>query len=169
MSACKQARAIALLPGSVAIVIPAILLVVDDPSLAWGLDGIAAVLVALAAIALIVCGFLLWLWTVRLFSQIGKGTLAPWDPTGKLVVAGPYRYVRNPMITAVLVVLVGESVLFGSALIFAWAALFFVLNAIHFPLVEEPELESRFGEEYLYYKRNVPRWSLRRKPWSQSR
>jgi protein-S-isoprenylcysteine O-methyltransferase Ste14 len=169
VSAWKQARAIALLPGSVAIVIPAILLVVDDPSLAWGLDGMAAALVGLAAIALIVSGFLLWLWTVRLFSQIGKGTLAPWDSTGKLVVAGPYRYVRNPMITAVLAVLVGESVLFGSPLILAWAALFFVLNAIYFPLVEEPELESRFGEEYLDYKRNVPRWLPRRTPWSRSR
>jgi protein-S-isoprenylcysteine O-methyltransferase Ste14 len=169
VSKWRQTRAIALLPGNVTVVVPTILLVIDGLSLGWDVGGIGTMLAVLVGVGLIVCGFLLWLWTVRLFSRIGKGTLAPWDPTGKLVVAGPYRYVRNPMITAVLTVLVGESILFGSALILAWAALFLALNVIFFPLVEEPALESRFGEEYFDYKRNVRRWLPRCKPWSQSR
>jgi protein-S-isoprenylcysteine O-methyltransferase Ste14 len=62
----------------------------------------------LIGVALIAAGLALWLWTLRLFIRIGEGTLAPWDPTRRLVVEGPYRRVRNPMITAVLAVLLGE-------------------------------------------------------------
>lgn len=167
MSRWRQVRAIALLPGNVTVVVPAVLLLVGGADVGWGHDGIGAVLVGLAGIGLIVCGFLLWLWTVRLFARIGRGTLAPWDPTPRLVVAGPYCYVRNPMITAVVAVLLGEAILFGSALILAWAGLFLALNLVYFPLAEEPGLERRFGEEYRAYKRNVPRWLPRRTPWSQ--
>ena len=67
-------------------------------------------------------GFALWVWTVRLFARIGRGTLAPWDPTERLVVEGPYAHVRNPMITGVLAVLLGEALIFGSTAIAIWAA-----------------------------------------------
>ena len=52
-------------------------------------------------------------WTVTLFIRIGRGTLAPWDPTRKLVVRGPYAHVRNPMITGVLAILIGEALAFA--------------------------------------------------------
>jgi protein-S-isoprenylcysteine O-methyltransferase Ste14 len=115
--------------------------------------------------ALIVCGLALWAWTVRLFARIGRGTLAPWDPTRRLVVEGPYAYVRNPMITAVLAMLLGEAVLLGSPAVVTWFAVFLAINAVYFPLVEEPGLERRFGEEYREYKRHVPRWIPRRTRW----
>lgn len=166
MGPWRQTRAIALLPGNVTVVVPAVLLLVGGGDVGWGLGGVGAVLVAVIGIGLIVCGFLLWLRTVKLFSQIGGGTLAPWDPTARLVVSGPYRYMRNPMIAAVAAVLVGESILFGSVLILVWAAIFLVFNLLYFLLMEEPELENRFGEEYRVYKRNVPRWLPRRMPWS---
>ena len=114
---------------------------------------------------LVVAGFLMWLWTVRLFARIGKGTLAPWDPTTELVVEGPYAHVRNPMITAVLAVLIGEALVFGSTAIAIWAALFAVTTHVFFVAYEEPSVERRFGDAYRRYKENVPRWIPRRAPW----
>lgn len=166
MGGWRHARAIALLPGNVTIVVPAVILALTSgPDPGWGLDGVAAALVVAAGIGLIVAGFSLWLWTVRLFSRIGRGTLAAWDQTSVLVVEGPYRYVRNPMITAVAVVLAGEALLFGSVWILAWAAAFLAINFTYFLCFEEPGLERRFGERYRAYKRNVPRWIPRLDPW----
>ena len=147
-----HASAIVLLPGTVKVAVPAlILLPVDGPEPA------AAPLVAVGA-ALIVAGLGLWVWTVRLFARVGEGTLAPWDPTRHLVVEGPYRHVRNPMITAVLAVLLGEAALFGSTALLIWCGAFFVANPAWFVLYEEPGLERRFGDEYRRYRSAVPRW-----------
>jgi protein-S-isoprenylcysteine O-methyltransferase Ste14 len=159
MSAWRHARAIALLPGAAAIVVPGLILVLGDGvSIGWGLAGAWAALPIAIGLALIAGGLALWVWTVRLFDQIGKGTLAPWDPTRQLVVEGPYAHVRNPMITAVLAVLLGEAALFGSRGLLIWAAIFFAVNWAYFVLSEEPGLERRFGGEYHAYRRRVPRW-----------
>ncbi len=167
MSGWRQARAIAVLPGNVTVVVPTLILVLGEgPRIGWGLGGAGAVLVALTGLALVGCGFAGWLWTVVLFGRIGRGTLAAWDPTSRLVVEGPYRHVRNPMISAVAALLLGEAVFFGSPAIGAWAALFLAINFAYFVLAEEPGLERRFGDDYRAYRRNVPRWLPRRTPWS---
>ena len=88
---------------------------------------------------------------------IGNGTIMPWDPTRKLVVAGDYRYVRNPMILSVITIEVGEALLFASIWLGLIALLFFAINHVYY-FSEEPGLEKRFGQEYLVYKNNVPRW-----------
>ncbi len=157
MSAWRHARAIALLPGTVTVVVPAVLLAKGE----WGFDALRVV----AGVPLLCTGFALWLWTVRLFARIGRGTLAPWDPTERLVVEGPYAHVRNPMITGVLAVLVGEALSFGSTAIAIWAAAFAAINHVFFLAYEEPSVERRFGDEYRLYKENVPRWIPRRTPW----
>jgi protein-S-isoprenylcysteine O-methyltransferase Ste14 len=167
MSAWRHARAISLLPGTVTVLVPvAILVLGEGPNLGWGIDGVAAGLIVVLGLALIAAGFAMWLWTVRLFARIGQGTLAPWDPTRRLVVEGPYRHVRNPMITGVLAVLLGEAALFGSTALLIWCAAFLAVNWAYFVLSEEPGLVRRFGDEYREYKRNVPRWVPRRRPWS---
>jgi protein-S-isoprenylcysteine O-methyltransferase Ste14 len=151
----------------VAVVLPTVILVAGTgPDVGWGIDGAAAALPALLGATLIAAGFALWLWTVRLFARIGKGTLAPWDPTRRLVVQGPYTHVRNPMISALLAVLLGEAALFGSPGILVLAAAFGAVNHVWFVFHEEPDLASRFGEEYRDYKRAVPRWIPRRRPWA---
>ena len=159
MSRWRHARAIALLPGTVVVLVPAGLVV------AYGTT--VEPVLFLLGVPLVVAGFALWVWTVRLFAQIGKGTLAPWDPTERLVVAGPYAHVRNPMITGVLAVLIGEALVFGSTAIAIWAAVFAAINHVFFVAFEEPYVERRFGDEYRRYKENVPRWIPRRTPYSQ--
>jgi protein-S-isoprenylcysteine O-methyltransferase Ste14 len=104
--------------------------------------------------------------TISSFIRIGKGTLAPWSPTRKLVLTSLYKYVRNPMILGVLTVLIGEAISILSVNILIWAIIFFIINNLWFVLFEEPDLEKRFGEEYKEYKRNVPRWIPRTKPFS---
>jgi protein-S-isoprenylcysteine O-methyltransferase Ste14 len=134
----------------VTIVIPALIL--------WSQGADVSVASAIFGGLLISLGLALAIWTWTLFVTEGRGTLAPWDATTQLVVSGPYRYVRNPMITGVALILAGEAVLFQSwplAILFVW---FVLLNAIYFPLVEERGLRRRFGAEYDSYCADVPRW-----------
>jgi protein-S-isoprenylcysteine O-methyltransferase Ste14 len=123
---------------------------------------------ALPGAVLIALGLALVVWTVKLFAQVGRGTLAPWDPTSRLVVRGPYRHVRNPMISGVLAILLGEAAVFGSVPLLLWFAAAFAVNAVYMPLVEEPGLRKRFGQDYDEYRANVPRWLPRLRPWDLS-
>jgi len=113
----------------------------------------------------IVLGLTLMVWTNRLFTTVGHGTLAPWNPPQKLVVRGVYRHVRNPMITGVFCILLGETVFFASLPLLGWFGFFVGVNLIYIPFMEEPGLAKRFGEDYLLYQRHVSRWIPRRRPW----
>jgi protein-S-isoprenylcysteine O-methyltransferase Ste14 len=110
-------------------------------------------------------GVLFSISAMSMFFRFGEGTAAPWDPPQRLVVAGPYRYVRNPMLAGVIAILIAESLLFQSWPMGIWAAVFAVGNAVYFPLFEEPPLLERFGDDYRVYCQNVPRWIPRPKPW----
>ena len=118
-----------------------------------------------AGVLLLLAGLTLFITTLYLFATEGRGTLAPWDPPRHLVVRGPYRFVRNPMISGVLLIVLGESLVFRSIPLAEWAAAFAAINLIYIPLIEEPQLRGRFGEEYERYKRNVPRLFPRLRPW----
>jgi protein-S-isoprenylcysteine O-methyltransferase Ste14 len=154
-------------PVAGAVVVPGVILAGSGwGDVGWGLGGVPAALpVALGLVAGLAGLTLIWR-TILLLARLGNGTLAPWDPTTKLVVAGPYRYVRNPMIAGVALVLAGEAAIFGSLPLFVWTGLFCAVNALWFPLVEEPRLAQRFGDDYREYTRNVPRWFPRRRPWT---
>jgi protein-S-isoprenylcysteine O-methyltransferase Ste14 len=166
----RHLRAIGLCPGTVALAVPALIVWRTGASgVGWGLPGAFALLPVLLGVLLVGLGVALVAWTVSLFSTEGRGTLAPWDPTTRLVVAGPYRHVRNPMIGGVLCVLLGEAALLGSLPLLAWFAVVFAVNAVYFPLVEEPGLERRFGAAYGEYRANVPRWLPRLRPWEPGR
>ena len=170
MGTWRHARAIVLCPGTVALAVPALIIWRSRPAnVGWGWPGVLAVLPTLLGAGLIATGLALVGWTVSLFAREGRGTLAPWDPTTRLVVEGPYRHVRNPMISGVLSILLGEAVLFGSVALLAWFAVVFAVNALYFPLVEEPGLERRFGEEYRTYRAHVRRWLPRLRPWQPER
>jgi protein-S-isoprenylcysteine O-methyltransferase Ste14 len=158
MSLVRQLAAVALLPFTVALVVPGLIV--------WrtGADGGGWAL-AVAGGALVAGGVALVVWTATLFARVGRGTIAPWDPTSRLVVLGPYRHVRNPMISGVLAILLGEAALAGSAPLLLWFAGVLAVNAVYLPLVEEPGLRKRFGADYDAYAANVPRWLPRLRPW----
>ncbi len=164
-SAANQVKSF-ILPLVVLIIIPGAILWATGFRIGWGLGMLWDLIIVLAGAVLMGAGLYYLSVTIWLFNNIGRGTLAPWSPTRKLVVIGPYRYVRNPMISGVLMTLLGESVVFGSIGIFIWFVLFFIINHIYFMYSEEPGLEKRFGQEYLVYKKNVPRWIPRLKPWA---
>jgi protein-S-isoprenylcysteine O-methyltransferase Ste14 len=65
---------------------------------------------------------------------------------------------RNPMITGVVAILLGEAALFGSWPVFWWAVTVFAINHVYFLAVEEPGLSQRFGADYDAYTARVPRW-----------
>lgn len=164
----RHLRAILALPFTVLIVIPVALVIISGtcvplwggaPPLNWLVGGVALLLIAI--------GLSLIVTTIRLFVEVGRGTLAPWDETETLVVVGPYRYVRNPMISGVIFTLFGESLLCGCVWLLGWALFFTIGNLIYIPLSEEKGLEARFGANYRLYKRSVPRWIPSFRPWEQ--
>jgi protein-S-isoprenylcysteine O-methyltransferase Ste14 len=148
-----------ILPITVLIIVP--LWIENDWTIHFGLSLICGLLV-------IALGLVVMVLTISSFIRVGKGTLAPWSPTKKLVIKGPYRYVRNPMILGVLGVLLGEAVTLRSESILIWAAAFFIINTIYFIIYEEPNLEQRFGSEYREYKKHVLRWWPRLTAYDQN-
>ena len=160
----RHLLSIALLPFLVAVVVPWVLL--GGSADAHLTDGSALRLRVIAGAAVFVWGFAFFAWCVSLFARVGRGTLAPWDPTRHLVVVGPYRYVRNPMISGVALMLLGEAAFWDSGAVGLWAASFLAINHLYFVLSEEPGLERRFGQEYRTYKAEVPRWIPRLRPWA---
>ena len=95
----------------------------------------------------------------------GIGTPAPVAPTERLVVGGAYRHVRNPMYLAVIALIVGQGLLLGRPVLFAYAAAFWAVVAAFVHGYEEPTLARRFGDGYADYRRAVPAWMPRRTPW----
>jgi protein-S-isoprenylcysteine O-methyltransferase Ste14 len=105
---------------------------------------------------------------VYLFWAFGKGTLAPWIPTQRLIIRGPYKYCRNPMIAGVFFVLLSEAMVLNSVNILIIAGVFFIINTIYFILMEEPDLHKRFGKEMKYVRKMFLRWIPKFKPYIQN-
>jgi protein-S-isoprenylcysteine O-methyltransferase Ste14 len=160
----RHLLAILLLPFVVVVIVP-IWIVRSGSGLQMHRgETIVALAAQVTGVAMFAAGLALFVWCVVLFAKVGRGTLAPWDPTRNLVAAGPYRHTRNPMITAVAAMLVGEALYSGSVALAVWSALFIIINQLYFVLSEEPGLERRFGAEYTAYRQRVPRWLPRRRP-----
>jgi protein-S-isoprenylcysteine O-methyltransferase Ste14 len=152
----RHLLSIAVLPFTVTVLIPWWVARRSAVRLAIGGSPFEVAVQAAGVVALAI-GLALFVASLRHFIVHGRGTLAPWDPPRKLVIAGPYRYVRNPMISGVLFTLAAESLILRSWPHAQWTLTFLAINAIYIPLVEEPQLEARFGEPYREYKRRVPR------------
>jgi protein-S-isoprenylcysteine O-methyltransferase Ste14 len=162
----RQLLSVLLLPTTMTVVIPALLVIAYGSSIGWELPGIAAALPVLVGGVALFAGLWLAITTITLFGTEGQGTLAPWDSTRRLVVRGPYRRVRNPMITGVGLIVLGEAAILGSPPILIAFGIFALVNVVYIPLIEEPDLTARFDSEYEDYRRAVPRWIPRRTPWS---
>lgn len=103
-------------------------------------------------------GAALYLWCGWNFAMRGRGTPGPWDPPRKLVVSGPYRWLRNPMYVAVGLVVQGQAILYGSAAVAWLGPIFWLCTHLFVVFYEEPTLRKLFGADYEAYCRSVPRW-----------
>jgi protein-S-isoprenylcysteine O-methyltransferase Ste14 len=164
MKLARHLLSVALLPFSVAVLVPLWLARNNNISPVIGTTG-PQMLVQVVGLLVLAVGLILFSASLRNFVTEGEGTLAPWDPPRRLVVRGPYRYVRNPMISGVVFVLFGEALTLLSRPHFIWALIFLAVNSIYIPLLEETGLRHRFGDSYVEYCRHVPRLIPRFRPW----
>ena len=114
---------------------------------------------------LLVAGLITLIRAFVRFVMEGLGTPAPIAAPERLVVGGVYRYVRNPMYVAVLAAIVGQALLLGRLGLLLYAAAAWLLVAGFVRWYEEPTLTRRFGEDYEAYRRAVPAWWPRLRPW----
>jgi protein-S-isoprenylcysteine O-methyltransferase Ste14 len=114
---------------------------------------------------LLVVGVIVLLHAFVRFVVEGIGTPAPIAPTQRLVVGGLYRHVRNPMYLAVGATIVGQGLLIGRPILLLYAAVFAVVVLAFVRGYEEPTLARQFGAEYEDYRRAVPGWWPRLRPW----
>jgi len=163
----RHLLSVALLPFTVTVIVPAWIAGWTTQPLVDALQTPAnrAIQLTLGALFAAV-GLALFASSLRRFATDGEGTLAPWDPPRRLVVRGPYRYVRNPMISGVTLVLFAEAFFLDSRDQWWWAAIFATANLLVISLFEEPQLRRRFGAAYAEYCRNVPRLVPRFRPWT---
>lgn len=110
----------------------------------------------IVGIPLIVAGGLFALWSVVAEARVGSGTPLPMMPTQRLVVVPPFTYCRNPMVLGTCVAYLGIGVWLGSLSAIGLVLLFGVVLLTYVKLLEEKELEARFGADYVEYKRRTP-------------
>ncbi|MCI0751045.1 MAG: isoprenylcysteine carboxylmethyltransferase family protein, partial [Flammeovirgaceae bacterium] len=111
-----------------------------------------------AGLVIATAGAMIALWCILTFVIVGMGTPAPFDPPRKLVVRGPYCFVRNPMYLGAVLALIGASIYYESLGILYYAAFFFLVTHVMVVVYEEPVLKQTFGEEYDTYRSRVRRW-----------
>jgi protein-S-isoprenylcysteine O-methyltransferase Ste14 len=129
-----------------------------QPPWAWVPLRVAGVALLLAGVIVLVGAF------VRFVAE-GVGTPAPVTPTERLVVGGLYRHVRNPMYLAVVATIVGQAMALGQPTLLLYAAVVGAAMAAFVHGYEEPTLHAQFGAQYEAYRRAVPAWWPRRRPW----
>jgi protein-S-isoprenylcysteine O-methyltransferase Ste14 len=161
LALARHLFAIAVLPFTVAVLVP--VWIGGELAFASTAGELALQVTGLAALAV---GLVLFAASLRHFATRGRGTLAPWDPPKNLVVTGPYRYVRNPMIAGVMFILFGEAGVLRSWPQTEWALTFLAINLVYIPLLEEPGLVLRFGDSYREYRRHVWMFVPRLRPWT---
>jgi protein-S-isoprenylcysteine O-methyltransferase Ste14 len=132
----------------------------------WDSDAAVPLPVVAAGVVLVAVGVGVLVHAFARFVAEGLGTPAPIAPTKHLVVGGLYRYVRNPMYLAVAATIVGQAMILGQTGLLLYAVAFCVAVALFVHFYEEPTLARQFGTEYDTYRRAVPAWWPRRRPWS---
>jgi protein-S-isoprenylcysteine O-methyltransferase Ste14 len=150
---------VVLVPGSVVVLGPWLLTGwhVAPPLLGWRVT-------RWLGAALLVSGLPLFAAFNLRFVVEGRGTPAPIAPTERLVVGGPFRWVRNPGYVSVVALLVGQALVFGSPGLLAYAVIVSIAFHLFVVLYEEPALRRQFGADYERYCRAVPRWVPRLRP-----
>ena len=129
-----------------------------EPLPYWGIARAAGVALIAVGLVPIVDSF------IEFFRA--EGTPVPVASPPRLVVSGFYRYVRNPIYVGFVIVLLGQALLFGSAGLLEYALIAWCVAAAAVRWYEEPRLARAFGAEYQEYRRAVPAWLPRLRPWT---
>jgi protein-S-isoprenylcysteine O-methyltransferase Ste14 len=144
----RAVLAFLVLPGTVGFLIPWLL--IGPRASGRPVDFVGLLPLTLGTALLLSC--------VRAFYVAGRGTLAPWDPPRELVATGMYRFSRNPMYVAVVLVLWGWALSFRSRSVAIYALVVMVVFHLRVVFGEEPWLARRHGEQWVRYRARVPRW-----------
>jgi protein-S-isoprenylcysteine O-methyltransferase Ste14 len=112
----------------------------------------------IAGAIMVIVGGSAAIWCILTFALVGRGTPALFDPPRRLVVRGPYRFVRNPMYLGAGLALVGAALFYGSWALAGYAAFLAVVIQFLVLQYEEPTLRRTFGSDYEDYCRRVHRW-----------
>jgi protein-S-isoprenylcysteine O-methyltransferase Ste14 len=160
----RHLLAILILPTTAVVFVPIWIVRRYRVEIAWPASSVDLALLSIGLL-LLIPGVALFVTSLHHFFTFGKGTLAPWDPPRNLVIRGPYRYVRNPMIGGVIFMLFAIALIMRSMPHLIWAFTFLCINAVYIPLYEERSLAHRFGSEYQRYRRHVRRFIPRVRPW----
>lgn len=115
---------------------------------------------------LLLLGAVLLIETFARFALQGRGTPAPIAPTKELVITGSYRFVRNPMYVAVVSLIFGQGLFFGSPGVLIWGVVVWLTVHLFVLAYEEPTLSSTYGDQYDVYRKHVRRWIPRLTPWN---
>jgi protein-S-isoprenylcysteine O-methyltransferase Ste14 len=147
-------------PGTLLVIIPWLLL--------WGTGGHLPIVPSLFLVGLLplLLGVALYCWCAGAFTFLGKRTPALIDVSRVLLKGGAYRWVRNPMYLAFLIVIIAEAILFRSFLLLGYALLLWIIFHLLVVFIEEPALRRQLGASYETYCQTVPRW-LPRRPSAQ--
>ena len=121
--------------------------------------------VRIAGLIMLIAGALVLVQAFARFVTEGRGTPAPAAPAERLVIGGLYRYVRNPMYLAVVAAITGQALALGQPVLLSYAAAVWVTTAAFARWYEEPALARQFGAQYEAYRREVPAWRPRTRPW----
>jgi len=143
-------------PGTVTVLLPSLML-----SPRWAAEIPIWGALQFFGCAPLLLGLSIYLWCAYDFAAKGRGTPAPIDPPKQLVRSGLYRFTRNPMYVGIVLILLGEAIFFASAALFFYAAAIFVGFNGFILFYEEPTLRRLFGESYLRYCAEVPRWIVK--------
>jgi len=146
-----------IVPGVAVFLVPYLILQSTSPLSPSPVGAVEVASLVLAAI-----GLAMVVWVSVAFVRHGKGTPVPFEPPSEFVAAGLYRFVRNPMYFGALLAVFAEAIFFHSAWVLLYAALLWLALHTFTILVEEPQLETRFGEIYNDYRARTPRWIPRR-------
>lgn len=130
----------------------------------WRAGNLYPVPLRVAGAVLIAAGATVLISAFARFAVDGIGTPAPVAPTERLVVRGPYRFVRNPMYLAVLAVITGQAVVLGRPVLLGYAAGVAAAFAAFVHWYEQPALTRRYGAQYEAYRKAVPGWWPRLPP-----
>ena len=151
----------AVLLGLIFVVLPLLLISLNNY---FGLPIYTNTCFKITGLVFIINGLSVVIYSTVLHIQTGRKTPLPvFEQPKQFIVHGLYKYCRNPMYLSEIILFLGLFLLLGHILLLLYPMVAFLIIHMFVVHVEEPELHRIFGQEYLRYTTDVPRWIPRLK------